>query len=181
MQQRPSRPAPSQQHHLDPACGVPARSDHIFFLDASVRALVYTPVCFHFFFFISISMLHGWRVEGPYLIQNAETDGTCFLYASLSFCVHEDFGLSCFPLLIANAYSSVYYDASRSRKGRGFFLEIDSYSPVESEFRDDPYILCFQLFRVSCSFRFSMWFMVMCVFHQIAYGCWSLQVRIILI
>jgi len=50
-------PVPSQQYHLDPACGIPTRSDHIFFLDASVRALVYTPVCFRFFFFISISVL----------------------------------------------------------------------------------------------------------------------------
>ena len=96
----------------------------------------------------------GWRVAGPCPIQNVEMDGACFLYASLSFYVHEDFGLSSFPLLIADAYSSVYCDASRSRKRRGFFPKIDSYSPVESEFRDDPYILCFQLFRVSCSFRF---------------------------
>jgi len=154
VQRRPSRPTPSQQHHLDPACGVPAMSDHIFFLDASVRALVYTPVCFRFFFFISISMLPRLDSGGPCPIQNVETDGACFLYASLSLCVHEDFGLSCFPLLIVDAYSSVYCDASRSRKRRGFFPKIDSYSPVESEFRDDPYILCFQLFRVSCSFRF---------------------------
>ena len=116
----------------------------------------------------------GWRVEGPCPIQNAESDGACFLYASLSFCVHEDLGLSCFPLLIADAYSSVYCDASRSRKRMCFFPKIDSYSPIKSEFRDDPYILCFQLFRVSCSFRFAVWCLVICVFRQIAYSCCSL-------
>jgi hypothetical protein len=32
-------------------------------------------------------------------------DGAYFLYVSLSFCVHEDFGLSCFSLLIDDVYS----------------------------------------------------------------------------
>jgi hypothetical protein len=62
----------------------------------------------------------GWRLEGPCPIQNAKTDGAYFLYASLSFYVHEDFGLSCFSLLIADAYSSVYYNARWSRKRDSF-------------------------------------------------------------
>jgi len=53
-------------------------------------------------------------------LSSASPNGAYFLYVSLSFCVHEDFGLSYFSLLIADVYSSVYCDARWSRKRDSF-------------------------------------------------------------
>ena len=60
------------------------------------------------------------------------------------------------------------------KEDKGFFLEICSCSLAKSEVTWSflSIALC------SYSFRFSMWYLLMCVWYQIAYSCWSLQVSI---
>jgi len=60
------------------------------------------------------------------------------------------------------------------KEDKGFFLEIYSCSLAKSEVTWSflSIALC------SYSFRFPIWYLLMCVWHQIAYSCWSLQVSI---
>jgi hypothetical protein len=62
------------------------------------------------------------------------------------------------------------------KEDKGFFLEICSCNLAKPEVTWSflSIALC------SYSFRFPMWYLLMCVCHQIPYSCWSLQVWILL-
>ena len=60
------------------------------------------------------------------------------------------------------------------KEDKGFFLDICSCNLAKSEVTWS----FFSIALCSYSFRFSMWYLLMCVWHQIAYSCWSLQVSI---
>ena len=134
---------------------------------------------FRFFFSISISVLlwfGEWRGHARSKRQRRmEHVSSMFSYlmCSLGFWAFLFPFADCWCLFLCVLWCRVV------KEEKGFFPEINSYSQVESEV--SWYILWFQLLCVSCLFRFSMCCLVMCVFHQIAYSCWSLQVRIILI
>ena len=60
------------------------------------------------------------------------------------------------------------------KEDKRFFLEICSCSLAKSEVTWSFLLIAL----CSYSFIFPMWYLLMCVWHQIAYSCWSLQVSI---